>query len=272
MTGVQTCALPILNFEMRKNVLKYDDVMNRQREVVYRERREVLEGRDLQEQIKEFISDTVVAYITSATAEGFAEEWDWDKLFTALHALYPISFSKEDLVNEFGSIEKIDADQLLDKTLADVEKAYTDRESALTIPIMREIERKILLTVLDRKWREHLYEMDYLQEGIGLRAMAQRDPLVEYQREGYDLFVAMMDGIKEEVAGFLFNVEVQVDGDGSEVDAKGLAHQERNPVELQYSAADIDSGSGTVTSGGVSRNSPCPCGSGKKYKRCHGAN
>ena len=261
-----------LNFEMRKNVLKYDDVMNRQREVVYRERREVLEGRDLQEQIKEFISDTVVAYITSATAEGFAEEWDWDKLFTALHALYPISFSKEDLVNEFGSIEKIDADQLLDKTLADVEKAYTDRESALTIPIMREIERKILLTVLDRKWREHLYEMDYLQEGIGLRAMAQRDPLVEYQREGYDLFVAMMDGIKEEVAGFLFNVEVQVDGDGSEVDAKGLAHQERNPVELQYSAADIDSGSGTVTSGGVSRNSPCPCGSGKKYKRCHGAN
>ena len=106
-----------LNFEMRKNVLKYDDVMNRQREVVYRERREVLEGRDLQEQIKEFISDTVVAYITSATAEGFAEEWDWDKLFTALHALYPISFSKEDLVNEFGSIEKIDADQLLDKKI-----------------------------------------------------------------------------------------------------------------------------------------------------------
>ena len=113
--------------------------------------------------------------------------------------------------------------------------------------------------------------MDYLQEGIGLRAMAQRDPLVEYQKEGYELFVAMMDGIKEEVAGFLFNVEVQVDGDGSEVGAKGLEHTERNSAELKYSAADADSSGVAVTTGGVSRNAQCPCGSGKKYKRCHGA-
>ena len=126
---------------------------------------------------------------------------------------------------------------------------------------MRELERKVLLSVLDRKWREHLYEMDYLQEGIGLRAMAQRDPLVEYQREGYDLFVAMMDGIKEEIAGYLFNVEVQVDGDGSEVDAKGLSHNE----------SDIDTGGTLVTGSDTPRNAPCPCGSGKKYKRCHGA-
>ena len=152
----------------------------------------------------------------------------------------------------------------------DAQAKYSERENTLGGDVLRELERKILLSVLDRKWREHLYEMDYLQEGIGLRAMAQRDPLVEYQKEGYELFVAMMDGIKEEVAGFLFNVEVQVDGDGSEIGANGLEHQERNPVELQYSAADISSG--TTTTGGVSRNAQCPCGSGKKYKRCHGAN
>ena len=247
-----------LNFEMRKNVLKYDDVMNRQREVVYRERREVLEGRDIQDQIKNFIIDTVSAYIDGASAEGFAEDWDWEKLFTALRALYPISFTKEDLIKEFGSLSNLDVEILLDRTLADVERAYNAREEALTPIVMRELERKVLLSVLDRKWREHLYEMDYLQEGIGLRAMAQRDPLVEYQREGYDLFVAMMDAIKEEIAGFVFNVDVTVE---EETPAPA-------PKELRYTSADE---TGVQTSGDVSRNSPCPCGSGKKYKRCHGA-
>jgi preprotein translocase subunit SecA len=129
---------------------------------------------------------------------------------------------------------------------------------------MRELERKVLLSVLDRKWREHLYEMDYLQEGIGLRAMAQRDPLVEYQREGYDLFAAMMEGIKEEIAGFIFNVEVTIET--SQVQGGGL--EAAKPQQLSYSSADE---TGVVRSGDVSRNSPCPCGSGKKYKRCHGA-
>jgi preprotein translocase subunit SecA len=129
---------------------------------------------------------------------------------------------------------------------------------------MRELERKILLSVLDRKWREHLYEMDYLQEGIGLRAMAQRDPLVEYQREGFDLFSAMMDAIKEELVGFIFNVEVQVEGD--QVGAKGLTPAPAKAPQLKYSAAEIE----PVESGGTSRNAACPCGSGKKYKRCHG--
>ena len=260
-----------LNFEMRKNVLKYDDVMNRQREVVYKERREVLEGRDIQDQIREFIIDTVDAYVMGAASEGFSEEWDWDKLFTALHALYPISFTKDDLASEFGSLAGIDPEILIDKIIGDIERAYKEREESLSPLVMRELERKVLLSVLDRKWREHLYEMDYLQEGIGLRAMAQRDPLVEYQREGYDLFVAMMDGIKEEIAGYLFNVEVQVDGDGSEVDAKGLSHNESKPNELKYSAADIDTGGTLVTGSDTPRNAPCPCGSGKKYKRCHGA-
>ena len=139
--------------------------------------------------------------------------------------------------------------------------------SDLGAEVMRELERKVLLSVLDRKWREHLYEMDYLQEGIGLRAMAQRDPLVEYQREGYELFSAMMDGIKEELASLVFNVQVSVEGDGSQVKAAGITDKPTSVVPLQYTAADD---SGISNKGDVSRNSPCPCGSGKKYKRCHG--
>jgi len=258
-----------LNFEMRKDVLKYDDVMNRQREVVYRERREVLEGADIKEQVETFIHDTVTAYVEGATAEGFPENWDLDTLFTALKSLYPISFTVDQLISEVGGREALDADFLLEKVLADVEKAYEIRETTLTPPVMRELERKVLLSVLDRKWREHLYEMDYLQEGIGLRAMAQRDPLVEYQREGYDLFAAMMDSMKEEMVGFLFNVDVEVTNESGEVAAKGLTPTPAPAQQLRYTAADED---GSVRSdGGTSRNAPCPCGSGKKFKRCHGA-
>ena len=258
-----------LNFEMRKNVLKYDDVMNRQREVVYSERREVLEGADIQEQVKTFIIDTITAYVQAATSEGFGEDWDLDTLHTALKALYPISFSVEDLVNEVGGRSGLDQGFILDRVLGDVEKAYEEREETLTPTVTRELERKILLSVLDRKWREHLYEMDYLQEGIGLRAMAQRDPLVEYQKEGYDLFAAMMDAIKEELVGYLFNVEVNVEEDSGGVEAKGLSPAVKPQSELRYSAADEDAAA--VATGGTSRNAPCPCGSGRKYKRCHGA-
>ena len=258
-----------LNFEMRKNVLKYDDVMNRQREVVYSERREVLEGADIQEQVKTFIVDTITAYVQAATSDGFGEDWDLDTLHTALKALYPISFSVEDLVNEVGGRSGLDQGFILDRVLGDVEKAYEEREENLTPTVTRELERKILLSVLDRKWREHLYEMDYLQEGIGLRAMAQRDPLVEYQKEGYDLFAAMMDAIKEELVGYLFNVEVNVEEDSGGVEAKGLSPAVKPQSELRYSAADEDGAA--VATGGTSRNAPCPCGSGRKYKRCHGA-
>ena len=258
-----------LNFEMRKNVLKYDDVMNRQREVVYSERREVLEGADIQEQVKTFIVDTITAYTESATGEGFGEDWDLDTLHTALKALYPISFTVEELIAEVGGRSGLDQGFILDRVLGDVEKAYEAREENLTPTVTRELERKILLSVLDRKWREHLYEMDYLQEGIGLRAMAQRDPLVEYQKEGYDLFAAMMDAIKEELVGYLFNVEVNVEEESGGVEAKGLSPAIKPQNELRYSAADEDGG--VVSSGGTSRNAPCPCGSGRKYKRCHGA-
>ena len=258
-----------LNFEMRKDVLKYDDVMNRQREVVYRERREVLEGADIKDQVETFIHDTVTAYVQGATAEGFPENWDLETLFTALKSLYPISFTVDQLITEVGGREALDADFLLEKVLDDVQKAYENRESTLTEPVMRELERKVLLSVLDRKWREHLYEMDYLQEGIGLRAMAQRDPLVEYQREGYELFAAMMDSIKEEMVGFLFNVEVEVTNESGAVAAKGLTPTPAPAQELRYTASD-ESGH-AHSEGGTSRNAPCPCGSGKKYKRCHGA-
>ena len=253
------------NFEIRKNVLKYDDVMNRQREVIYGERRLVLEGKDLKEQVIEFMQDTLAAYVDAATASGYAEEWDLETLWNHLKVIYPITFNPADLDAELGGRAGLDAELLKNRVLEDLAKAYTDRESALSSEVTRELERKVLLSVLDRKWREHLYEMDYLQEGIGLRAMAQRDPLVEYQREGYELFAAMMDAIKEEIAGFLFNVEVTVES--SEVQAKGIEAKPVSPIGLQYSAADENGG---VTKNDVSRNAPCPCGSGKKYKRCHG--
>ena len=253
-----------LNFEMRKNVLKYDDVMNKQREVVYSERREVLEGADIKELVRKFLDETVTAYIDAATATGVAEDWDLETLWIALKGLFPISFTAEELLNEIGGASSLDSDFLLDRILTEANSAYEKRESELTSTVMREFERKILLSVLDRKWREHLYEMDYLQEGIGLRAMAQRDPLVEYQREGFDLFSAMMDAIKEELVSFLFNVEVQVEGD--QVGAKGLTPAPAPVTQLQYSAAEVE----PTAPGGTSKNAPCPCGSGKKYKRCHG--
>jgi preprotein translocase subunit SecA len=253
------------NFEVRKNVLKYDDVMNRQREVVYAERREVLEGADLKEQVRTFIEDTIRGYVTGATSEGYPEEWDLEKLWTVLKAIYPISFSVEDLEREVGGRTGFDQIFLSERIVTDILSAYEKREAELGSDVIRELERKILLSVLDRKWREHLYEMDYLQEGIGLRAMAQRDPLVEYQKEGYDLFAAMIEAMKEEVVGFLFNVEVKVEN--SKVEAKGVTEKSATD-NLQYSAPSED---GVAATAGISRNSPCPCGSGKKYKRCHGA-
>ena len=256
------------NFEIRKNVLKYDDVMNRQREVIYGERRLVLEGEDISTQVQTFLADTLIAYVNAETAEGYGEDWDLDRLWQALKLVYPIGFTADELIAKIGSRAALDVDYLADQILEDATAAYEKRQLELGTGVMRELERKVLLSVLDRKWREHLYEMDYLQEGIGLRAMAQRDPLVEYQREGYELFSAMMDGIKEELASLVFNVEVSVQGDGSEVVAAGITEKPADLSALQYTAADE---SGVSTKGEISRNAQCPCGSGKKFKRCHGA-
>jgi preprotein translocase subunit SecA len=347
------------NFEIRKDVLKYDDVLNRQRQVIYGERRRVLEGADLHEQIREMIDEVIEGYVNGATSEGFAEEWDLSQLWNALRALYPITLTIDHMVEEAGGEQSALSREFLVEILrADAQEAYNRREEELTPDIMRELERRVVLSVLDRKWREHLYEMDYLREGIGLRAWAQRDPLVEYQREGYDMFSAMMDGIKEESVGNLFNLQVEVQenpivdeaadsaaaappaqpgkhaapaggpadsagepatgarktqprrtsggrsrgagrgrgggsrqaaapagatpaaqGNGSPVVAPGLQRPKR-PAGLQYSAPSAD-GPGQVEQRAdssaksdpfarVGRNDLCPCGSGRKYKRCHG--
>ncbi|WP_099020347.1 preprotein translocase subunit SecA [Mycolicibacterium palauense] len=203
------------NFEVRKNVLKYDEVMNQQRMVIYDERRRILEGENLQQQAHDMMVDVVTAYVDGATAEGYAEDWDLEKLWEALKTLYPVGIDHHDLLDSdaVGEPGELTREELLDALVEDAEQAYARREAEITElageGAMRQLERNVLLNVIDRKWREHLYEMDYLKEGIGLRAMAQRDPLVEYQREGYDMFTAMLDGLKEESVGFLFNVQVE---------------------------------------------------------------
>jgi preprotein translocase subunit SecA len=325
--GAQT-QIEAQNAEIRKNVLKYDEVMNKQRQVVYAERKRVLDGEDLHEQVRHMLDDTVTAYVQGATAEGYAEEWDLDQLWSSLKQLYPVGITVDELIEESGGEKSnLDPEFMLAQLKEDVHAAYDKREEVLGTDATRELERQVLLAVIDRKWREHLYEMDYLQEGVGLRAYAQRDPLVEYQREGFDMFAQMMDGIKEEAVGYLFNLEVQVEGPPAEaaptatptglavphpeshveIKAKGLggSAQPRNfsyisPVEgggtkvEQAPALGLGTpatqgrntqgrkpsprggqGKAAVRTGEVaaaaSRNAPCPCGSGKKYKRCHGA-
>ncbi|MBU6243846.1 MAG: preprotein translocase subunit SecA [Actinomycetales bacterium] len=218
------------NFEIRKDVLKYDDVLNRQRLVIYDERRRVLQGEDIQDQVRDFLGETVEGYVRTATSDGYPEDWDLERLWTALKQLYPVGVTIEELEDASGAGRAgLSADFIVAELTEDVNHAYDLREEALGEEVTRELERRVILSVLDRKWREHLYEMDYLRDGIGLRAMAQRDPLIEYQREGYDLFTAMMDAIKEETVGYLFNVEVQVadtaddsdDSGGSDVSIEG---------------------------------------------------
>jgi preprotein translocase subunit SecA len=315
------------NFEIRKNVLKYDEVLNKQRTVIYEERRRVLLGEDIHEQVVHMIEDVVRDYVTAATSEGYEEDWDLETLWTGLKQLYPISTTVGQLEERSGG--GLSSEYLQEELLQDALDAYQRREAELGEQVLRELERRVILSVLDRRWREHLYEMDYLQEGIGLRGYGQRDPLVEYQREAYDMFTAMMDGIKEESVGFLFNLEVQVEEppapppheglvatgpslDGPDVDGAAAVapasevapeHDDdrqrvaevlgqvigapKRPASLSYSAPTVDGeggvtrssgpgagGNGSTGGGGyadVSRNAPCPCGSGRKFKRCHGA-
>jgi preprotein translocase subunit SecA len=356
------------NFEVRKDVLKYDEVLNRQRTVIYDERRKVLEGVDLHEQVRAMVDDVVAAYVEGATETGYAEDWDLELLWTGLKALYPVGLDRDELIERTadGDQASLSAEVLKQEMLDDVHRAYEEREAALGSEVMRELERRVLLSVLDRKWREHLYEMDYLRAGIHLRAMANRDPVVEYQREGFDMFNAMLDGIKEESVGFLFNLEVKTkeeqeaearakqdeaeaaalaaaqegtarvlarqaaeakaagngkgtapapsarrsgaakkpkpaavqaaaapaapaaqapnaSGTGPQLAVKGLDEPRRPTEQLSYSAPGLDASpkeggaakaakTATVTgSKEPARNAPCPCGSGKKYKFCHGA-
>jgi preprotein translocase subunit SecA len=355
------------NFEIRKDVLKYDDVLNRQRLVVYGERRQVLEGADLHEQLREMVDEVVAGYVVGETADGYPEEWDLDKLWRAFRQLFPIGITVDDVVEEAGGERAgLSGELITEMAITDARAAYDRREQELGPEIMRELERQVILAVLDRKWREHLYEMDYLREGIGLRGYGQRDPLVEYQREGFDMFNAMMEGIKEESVGSMYNLQVQVqenpiteeagangvaapavlgvtepaglvipaqgsparnggthardgaagavndgqngrrtqgnqraaNGGRAQAGRAGGAHARpaageqvqapaplpaglapRRAQQLQYSAPSLDGDPGVETSPGpavndefarVGRNDPCPCGSGRKFKRCHG--
>ncbi|GAA4862236.1 preprotein translocase subunit SecA [Saccharopolyspora cebuensis] len=198
------------NMEIRKNVLKYDEVMNQQRTVIYDERHRVLAGEDLREQVLHMLTDVVTEYVNAETGEGYAEDWDFEKLWKALGSLYPVSLNWEELVDDEEDLSK---ERLLELLLEDARNAYDRREAEVDGKVgpgaMRELERRVVLSVLDRKWREHLYEMDYLKEGIGLRAMAQRDPLIEYRREGFDMFGGMLEALKEESVTFLFNAQVE---------------------------------------------------------------
>ncbi|WP_336207791.1 preprotein translocase subunit SecA [Nonomuraea sp. LPB2021202275-12-8] len=278
------------NFEIRKEVLKYDEVMNRQRKVIYGERLRVLEGADLHEQVRGFMGDVVEGYVAGATSEGFAEEWDLDKLWKAFSGLYPISLKLEDLITEAGGREELTSEFIAEKVKQDALEAYARREEEWGGEATRDLERRVILSVLDRKWREHLYEMDYLREGIGMRAYAQKDPQIEYQREGFEMFAAMLEGIKEDSVGFLFNLEVEIQEnpiveeedpmmtETRSIIARGLRGPER-PAELEYTAPGeagevehtrVRTSAERAAYGNVERNAPCPCGSGKKYKRCHG--
>ncbi|MDP8970668.1 MAG: preprotein translocase subunit SecA [Actinomycetota bacterium] len=298
------------NFEIRKNVLKYDDVMNKQREVIYAQRSVVLEGPDdkVGEYAEDFVEDTVRGIVaTYAPAGVYPEEWNLEELWTALEQIYPVKVDRGSI-----DLDDIDHDRLAELLLDDAMARYAEREAELGSEVLRQVERRVILSVVDRVWREHLYEMDHLRDGIGLRAVGQRDPLVEYQREAYEAFAAMMARIKEEAAGYFFNLPVQEgDGDGAQRQQPEAKRPEQardaGQARLSYTSATSagtaprhgassysvsgatttgsssaqagpEAGGRTaaeprrpVTSSKVGRNEPCPCGSGQKYKRCCGA-
>ena len=212
------------NAEIRKNVLKYDDVLNRQREAIYDDRRHILAGDDIAGRVDTFLEDVVRSIVDQNIVEQ-SGNWNLEALWTELKGVYPIGLTIEEVLEEAGNRAKLTKRWLADELVSDARLAYQARVAKIGEEPMRELERRVVLSVVDRKWRDHLYEMDYLKEGIGLRAMAQRDPLVEYQREGYTMFQQMMGAIKEETIGYMFNVEVQV----TEV-------SEPEEVELTYSA------------------------------------
>ncbi|MFU0528852.1 preprotein translocase subunit SecA [Gardnerella vaginalis] len=303
--GVRTAQKTVeaRNFEMRKNVLKYDDVMNKQRTVIYAERQMVLKGEDIHEDILKFISDTVESYVRGAMkGSDKPKNWDLDGLKDALNSVMPVLLDwdqvRETIINLKG--EKA-VTALRDLIVDSVVKVYSLIEDRLGADPLRQIERRVVLSVLDRKWREHLYEMDYLKDGIGLRGMGQRDPLVEYQREGYQMYNSMIEAIKEESIQLLFHIDInqiastedissddELDEDvaqaSSEVDAEDQAAGIVGPAPLSHAEGDVPLSmrpkneewktpwSDGRTFPGTNKNDECPCGSGRKYKLCHGQN
>ncbi|MEY4989497.1 MAG: hypothetical protein RI933_1130 [Actinomycetota bacterium] len=212
------------NAEIRKNVLKYDDVLNRQREAIYNDRRHILEGDDIADRVEGFLEDAIANIVESHISDSAGSDWNLDALWAELKTIYPIGLEIQEVLAEAGNRSKLTRAWLTREIVSDAKLAYLKRAESIGEEAMRELERRVVLSVVDRRWRDHLYEMDYLKEGIGLRAMAQRDPLVEYQREGYGMFQQMMGAIKEEVVGYLFNIEVSVQPAVTEVDQSALTY------------------------------------------------
>jgi preprotein translocase subunit SecA len=280
------------NFLIRKRVLEYDDVMNEQREVIYRYRNRVLDGEDISITAKGQISDAIERMAEEYLPGDFVEEWDLDGFFTQLEQIYPTGLASEDF--DPNSITK---PELLSELRDDIVKAYEEREEELGDELMRQLERFILLQIIDERWREHLHDMDYLREGIHLRGFAQEDPLVAYKNEAYNMFGGLIQSIWEEFARYIFNVEVEIEQEQAPGGMWQPPAGSTSTGSLQYAGGGPDQPSAlaaAAAAGGVDgeeyyeepqrieqvkreepkvgRNDPCPCGSGKKYKKCHGAN
>ncbi|HEY3205833.1 MAG TPA: preprotein translocase subunit SecA [Gaiellaceae bacterium] len=293
------------NFVARKNVLKYDDVLNKQRTVVYEQRRRVLEGQDLSEEVKAWVDEVIARVVAQFTENDYAEEWDLDGLVKAMDALYEQPKDEPITVGELREdVGALTRESLTEDFQEEAQERYTAKEVELGPELMRELERFIILQVVDTRWREHLENMDYMREGVHLRAMAQKDPLVEYTAEGHSMFEELNGSIREEVILHLFHAQLQPEDaaelqaaqEAQAVDGGGLAYEHEALAGAQaIGAAASGDGSGNgagVTAGAISagggsvatatqrvvadrdkigRNDPCWCGSGKKYKKCHGA-
>ena len=283
------------NFNIRKRVLDYDDVLNKQREVVYSERRRVLEGEDLGEQARDWIAETLVEVVDQyGDEDSLPADWDMSALFGALQGYYPMSFGLDDIAADLeDEVDPLSREELLDRLEDDAMEAYDRREAELGPELVRDLERWVLLQLIDQHWREHLYNMDYLREGIHLRALGQKDPLSEYRLEGHGMFDEMMDTVKTEFVRYMFHIQVDRAPEAEEQKVADVDYSyQADPVQgFEAAAAEAEAGRGGSRDGGeerrggvavveqrvlsddqkVGRNDPCPCGSGKKYKRCHGA-
>jgi preprotein translocase subunit SecA len=285
------------NFVARKNVLKYDDVMNTQRKVIYEQRRAVLEGQDMSEDVREWIDEVVAATVEQFTQDDYAEEWDLEALVKQMATLYETEVTVDELREDLGEVAR---ESLIEEFQDDARDAYAAKEEELTPELMRELERFVILQVVDQRWREHLDAMDYLREGVHLRAMAQKDPLVEYRHEGHIMFESLGAAIREEVVLTLFHAQLAPDeadelqraqeaaaanGAGLQYAHESLAGAEAIAAAGGGAAATATlamAGGGSTTAGAprpivkserenIGRNDPCWCGSGKKFKKCHGA-
>jgi len=249
------------NFSIRKSIIEYDDVMNQQREIIYRQRREALQGRSLKPAVFDMIEDMLDSIVEANAADRtYAEDWDLDAINKEMVRIFGL---QANLTVE--SLEEIDREALRGELHELIEQRYEAREKEFGEPIMRDLENYILLQTVDTLWKDHLLNMDYLKEGIGLRSYGQQDPLVAYKREGHEMFQQMIDRIKEETLQKLFYIQIQREEQVQEM----RAEQEDQP--MFYGPAEAPPKRQAVRKEAkVGRNDPCPCGSGKKYKRCHG--